>query len=217
MNIIDLSDYSKKYFPKLDIRFKDKSLFMKILGYLLFFNSKFMTDYTTTIGSSVYFPKESYIKLRPLSSTIILLHELVHIFDSDRFSKILYGFLYLFPQSLLIFTLPLFIFNWKVALVSSIICLLPLPAYFRMYFEKRAYFVSLYVINALSKKFNFNATLDKHVEFFISNFKDSSYYYMWWFSSIDKQFAIAKEKIIAGKRPFESKIFNILDDLINKS
>ena len=112
-----------------------------------------MTKYTTTIGSTIYFPNEKYIRTRPLSSITIFLHELVHIYDSKRLSNILYSFLYLLPISLLPFTLLLFIYSWKIALVLSILCLIPLPAYFRMYFERRAYMASLYVINALATKF----------------------------------------------------------------
>lgn len=205
-----------KYFS-IRIRFKCDSFLMLILSYILFFNKTFMTKYTTTIGSTIYFPNEKYIRTRPLSSITIFLHELVHIYDSKRLSNILYSFLYLLPISLLPFTLLLFIYSWKIALVLSILCLIPLPAYFRMYFERRAYMASLYVINALATKFNFNPYLEKNSDSFISQFKGSSYYFMWVFPNINKQFADAVIKIKNGERPYkDDKLFDMLDQLISK-
>ena len=216
MNIFTLTSYATRYFSKLNIQFKDKSNFMKLISYILFFNREFMTSYTTTIGETIYFPKENYIRIRYISSIIILLHELVHVFDSNRLSNPIYSFLYLFPQSLIIFTIPIFFFSWKIALIASILCLLPFPAYFRMQFEKRAYLASLYVIYKLSIKFNFNIDLDRHSNSFIKNFKNSSYYFMWIFSDINKQFSDALIKIKANKHPYDSAIFDILDDLISQ-
>jgi len=212
----NLFNNAKIYFPNLKIKYKDQSSFMKLLSYILFFNKRFMTGYTTTIGNTIYFPNEKYIKSRPNSAITILLHELVHIYDSKRFNKILYSFLYLFPISLLLLSLPLFFFSWEIALILTIISLTPLPSYFRMYFEKRAYMVSLYAIHQLSKIKNFTPNLDKSKDSFVSEFKSSSYYFMWVFPNINTQFNEAVVKIQSGKRPYEDPIFNIIDDLIEK-
>jgi hypothetical protein len=204
------------YFPDLKVKYKDSSNFMKLLSYILFFNKRFMTSYTTTIGSTVYFPNEKFIKSRPTSSATIFLHELVHIYDAKRFNVLLYSFLYLFPISLLLVALPLFIVSWKIALVLTIISLTPLPSYFRMYFERRAYMVSLYAIQKLSEKMNFKPYLDKSKDSFISEFKSSSYYFMWVFPSINTRFNEAVIKIQSGKRPYEDPIFDIIDNLLDK-
>jgi len=204
-------------FPNLKVKYKDGSNFMKLLGYILFFNKRFMTGYTTTIGSTIYFPSEKFIKARPISSMTIFLHELVHIYDSKRFNVFLYSFLYLFPISLLLIALPLFIFSWKIALILTIISLTPLPSYFRMYFERRAYMVSLYAIRKLSEKMNFNPSLDKSKDSFISEFKSSSYYFMWVFPNINTEFNEAVAKIRSGQRPYEDPVFDIIDDLLDKT
>ena len=168
MNIDNLINNAKIYFPNLKVKYKEHSLFMKLLGYILFFNKRFMISYTTTIGNTIYFPSKKYIKTRPNSSITIFLHELVHIYDSKRFNKFIYSFLYLFPISLLLFSLPLFFFSWEIALILTIISLTPLPSYFRMYFERRAYMVSLYAIQKFSKIKNFTPNLDKSKDSLIS-------------------------------------------------
>jgi len=213
--MLNLVEYAKKYFPNIKIKYKNNSILMKLLSYILFFNKRFITKYTTTIGSTIYFPDERYVNSRPRSSIIILLHELVHIYDSKRFNPIVYNFLYLFPVSLLLVALPLFIFSWKIAIILTILSLTPLPSYFRMYFERRAYMASLYTIQKLSEKMHFNPYLDNAKNSFISEFKSSSYYFMWVFPNINDQFNEAVKKIQSGHRPYEDPIFDIIDDLIN--
>jgi hypothetical protein len=214
MNFDDLINNIKLYFPNFQIKYKDQSLLMRIIGTLLFFNRKFMTTYTTTIGSTVYFPSQNYIQSAPVTSTTILLHELVHIYDGKKISKYLFGVLYLFPQILIFLLFPMLFLSWKLALIF-LVFLLPLPAYFRMYFEKRAYISNLYVLYRLGNKLKFNVDLEYNKDFNLSQFKNSYYYFMWPFSGINKDFDLAIQKIKNGERPFESPVFDILDSLIN--
>jgi hypothetical protein len=214
MSFQDLVTSSKKYFPDLDIQYKDQSKFMKVLGTILFFNKTFMTSYTTTIGSTVYFPNETFVRIRPISGAVVLLHELVHIDDAHKISKPLFGFLYLSPQVLFLLCLPLFLLSWKIALPLMVLFASPIPSFFRMYFEKRAYMTSLYSLNALGQRLNFDPKLDTQKEFFLKQFKGGAYYFMWPFSNLDKEFSQAVDKIKAGQRPFDDKVFDTLDELI---
>ena len=143
----DLLKRMNTYFPKATIAYKDQSIFMKLLSILLFFNPDFMTTYTTTIGNTIYFPGEAYIKSHPISAEVVLLHEITHLYDKKRFSSILFTLSYLLPQILAPFILLLlFILSWKFVLPLFILFLVPLPAYFRTYFEKRAYLSLRYLI-----------------------------------------------------------------------
>jgi len=83
-----------------------------------------------------------------------------------------------------------------------------------MYFEKRAYLVSLYAVNALANRLNFKPLLATQEEGFIKHFQDSSYYFMWPFGGIRKDFDDGVAKVKEGKRPFEDPVFDIIDDLI---
>jgi hypothetical protein len=207
---------AKKHFPKLKIKFKNESVFMKILGLLLFFNNGFMNSYSSTIGSTIYFPSKEVLEKKGYYGFASLFHELVHMWDSKN--NKLFKLLYLFPQILIIFTIPLlFIFSWKFVVPFIILFALPLPAYFRMKYEKRAYFVSLYTLYKISKrKKNYNIVLEDFKIGYISNFKNSNYYYMWIFDNINKDFDVAVDKIKNNKKPFDDKIINIVDDLIEK-
>lgn len=216
MSFDSLVSSAKENFPDLQIKYKDQSTFMKILGKLLFFNKDFMSSYITTIGSTVYFPTESSVKARPVSSSIVLLHELIHINDAKKISKFLFGFLYLFPQILVLLFLPLLLLSWKIFLPLLIIAALPIPAYFRMYFEKRAYIVSMYSLYKLSKKLNFSVDLNMSKRGYLEQFKERYYYYMWPFSNIDRQFDGAIQKILNNQHPYDDKVLDTIDVLIEK-
>lgn len=214
MSFQQLIEAAQKYFPDLQVKYKDQSWFMKLLGTLLFFNKAFMVSYTTTIGSTIYFPNEPFVNVRPVSSAVVLLHELVHVKDAKKFSKPLFGFLYLSPQIITLLCIPLFLISWKLALPLLLLCASPVPSYFRMYFERRAYCISLYAVNALGKKLNFDPALDNQKKFILTQFKGPFYYFMWPFSSLDKYFDNVVDKINVGQRPFEDPIFDIIDDLV---
>lgn len=204
---------AQKYFPKLQIKYKNESILMKIIGFLLLFNKEFMTTYTTTIGNTIYFPSRDFVKIRPVSIAFIFLHELMHLKDYNK--NILFPILYMSPQIFALLSIPLFFISWPIALLF-LLMLAPIPSFFRMYFERRAYFVSLYVINALGKRLNFNPILNQHASGFIDQFKGSFYYFMWPFNKINKDFDNAILKINSSQRPFEDPIFDILDDLVVK-
>ena len=106
--------------------------------------------------------------------------------------------------------------SWKIFLPLFLISLLPFPAYFRMYFEKRAYLVSLYVLSALGSRLNFNPLLKSQSQFFMQQFQTSAYYFMWPFSSLRQEFDQAVANIAAGKRPYEDPVFDMIDDLVTK-
>lgn len=193
-------------FPKLKIAYKDKSSFMKLLGKIMFFNPGFMTTYTTTIGNTVYFPNEDATTRQ--SAIILLMHELVHVADAER-SHILFSILYLFPQILCLLAIPiLFLFGWKLAFIP-LLFLLPIPSYFRMQDEKKGYTISLYTMNKLGLDPN------DRIAFYTSQFKLSTYYFTWPFSSINTYFIDAAVKIKAGERPnYEPSLYDTIDKIL---
>lgn len=208
-------DKTKEFFPDVRLMYKNESTFMKMLGKILFFNSQFMTSFTTTIGSNIYFPNKEFEEFRPISSLVVFLHELIHVYDSKRLFKGLFSFLYLFPITLIPISFLFLLLSWKITLILSILFALPLPAYFRMNFEKRAYLNSLYCMNKLSIKKNIPVNLDNLRNSYLKSFKDSSYYFMWPFSSIDKEMQDGLNKIKLGNRPYEDKVFDIIDKILD--
>jgi hypothetical protein len=139
------SSYYKSYGYSLSILPKSSSKLMKAIGWLFGvtkISPEFMTRYITTIGDVAYFPDEM---LEHINSERILrvgVHESVHLYDSKRFSGPLFKFLYLFPQSLAPLALLSFLAFWKIGFIWCLLfllCLAPIPAPFRYWFELRAY------------------------------------------------------------------------------
>ena len=128
MDIWALQDFRaviQKDIPKFGVGFKDRSVLMKLLGFLARpFNATFMTSYTTTLGNTVYFPSESFYESQPDRTLRILAHEYVHLYDGREHK--LFGLSYLFPQILAI--LPVIVFA-VMAWPFSWLVLLPLVAY----------------------------------------------------------------------------------------
>lgn len=111
--------------PRFKIRFKDDSWFQKVLGVLVRpFNPRFLRDFTTTLGSTVYFPSREFYQANPEASFVTLSHESVHIWDSQQDS--LFRLKYLFPQVLAIVPLALYVL---LAGFHAWILAIPLGAY----------------------------------------------------------------------------------------
>lgn len=99
--------------PSFELRFKNESALMKTLGFFMRpFNSMFMTRYTTTLGSTVYFPSKVGYEDDLDSSVLILAHEFVHMYD-EREVGIRFKLGYASPQ---IFAAPVFVVH---AIVGS--------------------------------------------------------------------------------------------------
>ena len=214
---INLCDNALQYFPNFKLKYKNNSLLIKILSIFMFFNKDFLTNTATSIGNTTYFPNENWVKNKPVTASIIILHELTHMHDSKKYSKLLFAVSYLFPLILFPFLALLFLISWKVAIPALLVCALPIPAYFRMIFERRAYMASLYAMKLFNDKFHYNINLDEQKDFFIKQFTGPQYYFMWPFPSIHNIFDVAVADIKAGKKPYQDDVFNMIDDLIAKS
>ncbi len=176
----------QKTIPNFNIKFKNQSLLIKIIGYILFFNKSFMTNYATTIGSTVYFPSEQFLESDVPGNQALIAHEFVHAIDNKN--NPIFKILYLFPQILtplfiiLFFVLPS-IFN-LISLVIALICLLPIiPAFWRSKDELRGYQISLFALSELMKEYNtdeikYDKYLNDNANGFNIYFTGSNYYWM---------------------------------------
>jgi hypothetical protein len=174
---------SAKY--KFSIKYKNKSVLMKILGFILFFTKEFMTKYTTTIGSTIYFPSEEFVLKNDQLAITILSHEIVHVNQANKYSKFLFGLLYLFPQCLVILAV---LFPFSLWFLLFIVCLAPLPAPWRAKFETEGYTMSLFMLNEQLHLFNApekipDILLDRATKIDNTYFKGSAYWFMWPFGS----------------------------------
>jgi hypothetical protein len=103
MDLLELSSVRRdleKEFPTFVLIPKSESFFMRLIGFLLKVltfgkMNSFMDSFTTTIGFTVYTPAkwETY---SPMSQAVTLRHERVHMRQQKKYSRIVFGFLYLF-------------------------------------------------------------------------------------------------------------------------
>lgn len=138
-----------KEYGNVVIKPKSSSWLMKAIGWLFRvtkISPEFMTRYITTIGDTVYFPDDMLANPNVESMLRVIVHETIHVADSKRFSGPLFSFLYLFPQSLALLALLSVLAVWKIGFLWCLLfllCLAPLPAPFRYWFELRAYRTSI--------------------------------------------------------------------------
>jgi len=158
-----------------NIKFKNESQFMKILGKILFFNPKFMTSFITVIGKTVYFPSREKMEKNPGSAAQVLCHEMVHMADERTVGSLLFRLSYLFPQwfALLAFST---IFVGPIGL-AFLVFLIPWPSFFRTFWELRGYAMTDAVHYALFERFT-------NKEWVTSQFTTGSYFFMWPFSTM---------------------------------
>lgn len=215
MNIDRIIANSKKYID-FEIAYKEDSKFMKFLGAVLFFNKDFH-KYITTINNTIYFPNKNYFIEKPVSSISTLLHELVHVSDKNRLTFPLFALLYLSPQILFLFCIPLFfVLPIKFALIA-LLFLAPLPAIGRAWLEFRAYCMSLYVAHVLSDQYNVLVDFQGMKANILKQFTGAPYYFMFPFKSvIDRKLNQAFDNCLHNKHPFEDKIFDTADLILEK-
>lgn len=164
------------------IKYKNESLLMKLLGHILFFNPRFLNEYSTTIGNTIYFPSKNKVNKYSEVYLSLTLHEFQHIKDSNNINSFLYSTMYLFPQILFLLIIPLyFIIGWWALL--SVVFLAPIPAPFRSKIELRGYKVSLFTIAVILKENGYKGLeLEEKLYSFANDFNEkfcnSSYYFM---------------------------------------
>jgi hypothetical protein len=192
------------------VKYKNESIFMDILSKLLFFNIDFSKTFTTTIGKTVYFPSKQWVANHPFMASTILAHEICHIQQAKKYSKILYSILYLFPQILSIFSLLAILSIWWINclwFLVFLVFLLPIPAPFRAKFEFEGYVMSLFMMDQQLRRHKMGelkifSELSIHaLRVDKDQFRGSTYWYMWPFGIMDK---------------FENKIIEIRSgDILN--
>jgi len=155
---------------------KQDSRLMKVLNVILFFVPDFMTNFTTTIGETIYMP-ENELRREDVGVVPLLSHECQHVWDNKRWG-LLYSIGYLFPQILALGAIGAV---WGgLWWLLFLIFLLPWPAPFRMLIERRGYLVFL----ALDEQLSLSMSSDRKarmIDNVVRQFVGKNYYFMWPF------------------------------------
>lgn len=162
--------------PGFELRYKDESLFMKVLGVLVWvFNRRFMRDYTTTVSPKVYFPSRAQAEANPRWVWKILTHEYVHLHDWKR-SKVWFTFSYLLPQILALGALGAlgaFWNLWFLLCLGFLVFAAPWGSRWRTHWELRGYTMSMAV-----NYWRYGSISDTQKENIARNFYGMDYYRM---------------------------------------
>lgn len=174
------------------VKYKSESWLMKIISWILFFNPRFMTDFVTTIGETIYFPDSSK-EWSENSLKAIMAHEYIHVFDFQNDK--LFSVKYLFPQILSLLTIFVIPFTWWGLLF--LLFLLPWPAYWRKKYEVRGYTMSLVAWYHINKCNNLYTGLEEKAIYYNDVLKGSGYYWCWPFG-VEEEFGKAIHDIKSG-------------------
>jgi len=194
-HLTELEQTIKTYAPKFEVKFKDESKLMKVIGKLSFFNKDFMTSGAITVGQKVYFPSREIYETNPEWSFRVLTHEFVHIMDwlANPFTFII-G--YWFPQMLAAFSLLAFlafINPYFLLFLTSLVFLAPIPAPIRAWAELRGYGMSLMIKSTL-----YGIDIKVAAESYVGRFSSPSYWFMWPFKNNVRKmlvkFAMSKDR-----------------------
>lgn len=178
-----LDDVGKKYGKNIQVLPKNSSKLMQAIGWLFRvtkISPDFMEEYITTIGETIYVPDAILANPDVESLLRVIVHEVVHVADSNRLSSPLFKFLYLFPQSLAPLALISLLGFWKTGFLWCLFFLLalaPLPAPFRYWFELRAYRTQLLFV---IKEDNAGLTELADTYTWITEQMTTSLYYFTW-------------------------------------
>jgi hypothetical protein len=170
----------KERVPSSEIKYKNESSLMKLLGKVLFFNKTFMTQYTTTKGTKVYFPNRKDVEAHPERYFNTLAHEYVHVWDANN-APIGFPIIYLLPQLLAILSLGAFlafINTWFLLFLIFLVFLAPIPSPGRAWAELRGYGMSCKV-----RKWKHGHVSKDYLDSRVETFAGSAYYFMWPFKS----------------------------------
>ncbi len=175
--------------PGFRIKDKKKSHLMKVLGWLLFFNKRFLDNYITTLYPEIYVPEVPYRPYNHLHAISVFAHEYVHLSDRKKMGW-LFNFIYLSPQILAVVGLLGFIFSpWYFLFFLFI---LPWPSPGRAWAEVRGYRMSMAVQYWLNPEINIELLIERYVYQFTS----SNYYWMMPFGDLMRRiFAKELDKI----------------------
>lgn len=191
MSTFDKFKKSLERYYVFKIRYKNESSFMKILSVIVWlFNRKFMTNYITTIGNTIYFPSKKFVEDNDAAAMNVLAHEIVHIEQAEKYGRIPFSFLYLFPQVLALFSaFAILAIFWLPMLwfLAFLVFIAPMPAPWRAKFEFEGYTMTLFVHDLFMRNCGYpKEVVLKELSLIAvridqKQFKGSAYWFMWPF------------------------------------
>jgi hypothetical protein len=180
---------------------------------LLLFIFPGLKHYCQTIGYKII---DSKVNTECKDNWKVLAHEGVHVQQEMKYSRLLFGFLYLLPQSLFILVFPITILSilnkWFLFGFLGLLFLTPIPAYFRARFELAGYTMSMAV-----NYWRYGGILNTTKDWVEKQFTSIGYWFMWPFKyRVHVWVENAAENIISDKI-LEIPYFKSINTIICKT
>ena len=176
------------------VRSKGSSVLMKIIAIFLYpFCPKFMTQFTTTIVRTVYFP-DGYVEEQPGDAARTLAHEGQHLIDGEG-NQPWFSISYLFPQCLALLALGAVGAIWWTPMLWCLLALgflAPWPAPWRVHWERRGYLVTMICDAARGGQWDIEA--DWYQKYMAGHYS-WPYYRMVWRLSKAREFCLADARL----------------------
>lgn len=194
-----LNEVTLKVNPKFNIRKKSepKTLYSFVSKIIRIFNKEVDERYITVLFGTMWIP-DSFLEKDEKEQLVILAHETTHEFDRKRLSSFVFGGGYLFPQVLSLLSVLSILSIWygSTWLFSLLFLLLlaPLPAPVRMWIELRGYRTNFLFDRFVDK--TDPETLGFYLDYYVSQFTSSAYYWMWPFKEHLKGLLSDESKIL---------------------
>jgi hypothetical protein len=169
----DMDQMIRSHVPGWKVIAKTDSVLHRLIGATLGRFMDYMGSFWTTIGYTAAYPAQGQ------DDWDVKAHEGLHAFQAQKITRILFGLLYLFPQCLVPFFIPLAVFHTPWWLLASVLCVLPWPAPFRGMWELEAYRISILILSLQR-----SSQVDRFIEEIVSqHFAGPTYYYMFPFKN----------------------------------
>ena len=167
----------RRRIPGFKIRYKNKSIWQKIIGKLCFFNRGYMTDYTSTYGDTVWYPSRKFLEESYKRAFKILAHEYVHLLDRKKY-PIIFELFYVMPQVFTLLSLfsilALFFSDLFLLFSAALLFALPAPSLGRAVIEMRGY-----AMNIAINMWRHGSVTSETMTAILKEFTGLSYYRMW--------------------------------------
>lgn len=235
MGVDNVQLFQKIYFrsqddlvPKLCVGPKSSSKIHSIINWILnlvYPKSKkdyYLSSFTTTLGYSVSMAGKCGDRFESFGNWRTLCHEVVHALQAKKWTRGLFGFLYLWPisQGIVLLLLgwvgAIWLSGWWVFVylvswlaVTGIHFIPHIPDPFRKLWEFEAYSVSMHLYNKVH-----GTVRPEYIDHLSKNFSSMAYYMMEPNDrKIKKELYRLSEKIVNGKSPVQHyKIVQIAEE-----
>lgn len=164
--------------PGFKVKFKNESAFQRFLGFIMFWNRGYMTDFISTFFPVVWWTTRKDYEGNPWGSFKVLTHEWVHLWD-DKEHRGWFGFSYISVQvwciTSVLALLSIWFGLWFLFFLAGLLFLAPWPSPWRIKWELRGYAMTMAV-----NYWKHGSVKEETKDWIVETLTGSGYYFPAW-------------------------------------